>query len=106
MTHFLSVASERNIVVNIRHHCALAQLRDGSVGRADRGGGNVDAVQIIDADNVEFAKTFDNIGEVLSRDRGAVQALERDALHLVALLDQAAPEAEAAELIAPLHAKG
>src|SRR3546814_2403122 len=82
------VAAERNIVGDIRHHGELAQLSDGAVGRADRGAVNVNAVQIIDADNVEFAKTFDNIGEVLGRDRGAVQALERDALHLVALIGQ------------------
>src|SRR3546814_15795709 len=85
-TLFRSVAAERNIVGDIRHHGELAQLSDGAVGRADRGAVNVNAVQIIDADNVEFAKTFDNIGEVLGRDRGAVQALERDALHLVALI--------------------
>src|SRR3546814_9404942 len=67
---------------------------------------NVNAVQIIDADNVEFAKTFDNIGEVLGRDRGAVQALERDALHLVALIGQFEADADAAEIIAQLTAKG
>src|SRR3546814_8825795 len=67
---------------------------------------NVNAVQIIDADNVEFAKTFDNIGEVLGRDRGAVQALERDALHLVALIGQFEADAYAAEIIAQLTAKG
>src|SRR3546814_7784508 len=87
----------RNIVGDIRHHGELAQLSDGAVGRADRGAVNVNAVQIIDADNVEFAKTFDNIGEVLGRDRGAVQALERDALHLVALIGQFEADADAAE---------
>src|SRR3546814_1547700 len=76
------------------------------LGRADRGAVNVNAVQIIDADNVEFAKTFDNIGEVLGRDRGAVQALERDALHLVALIGQFEADADAAEIIAQLTAKG
>src|SRR3546814_13483960 len=84
----------------MRHHGALAQLSDGAVGRADRGAVNVNAVQIIDADNVDFAKTFANIGEVLGRERGAVQALERDALHLVALIVQFAPVAEDAEVIA------
>src|SRR3546814_14399241 len=63
-------------------------------------------VQIIDADNGEVAKTFDNIGEVLCRDRGAVQALERDALHLVALIGQFEADADAAEIIAQLTAKG
>src|SRR3546814_9598187 len=58
------------------------------------------------ADNVEFAKTFDNICEVLGRDRGAVQALERDALHLVALIGQFEADADAAEIIAQLTAKG
>src|SRR3546814_13262552 len=91
---------------DIRHHGELAQLSDGAVGRADRGAVNVNAVQIIDADNVEFAKTFDNIGEVLGRDRGAVQALERDALHLVALIGQFEADADAAEIIAQLTAKG
>src|SRR3546814_5456769 len=88
------------------YHGELAQLSDGAVGRADRGAVNVNAVQIIDADNVEFAKTFDNIGEVLGRDRGAVQALERDALHLVALIGQFEADADAAEIIAQLTAKG
>src|SRR3546814_2024213 len=50
--------------------------------------------------------TFDNIGEVLGRDRGAVQALERDALHLVALIGQFEADADAAEIIAQLTAKG
>src|SRR3546814_16116419 len=72
------VAAERNIVGDIRHHGELAQLSDGAVGRADSGAVNVNAVQIIDDDNVEFAKTFDNIGEVLGRDRGAVQALRSE----------------------------
>src|SRR3546814_2889282 len=53
-----------------------------------------------------FAKTFDNVGEVLGRDRGAVQALERDALHLVALIGQFEADADAAEIIAQLTAKG
>src|SRR3546814_11847698 len=56
--------------------------------------------------NVEFAKTFDNIGEVLGRDRGAVQALERDALHLVALIGQLEADADAAEIIAQPTPKG
>src|SRR3546814_2136495 len=70
------VCSSDLIVGDIRHHGELAQLSDGAVGRADRGAVNVNAVQIIDADNVEFAKTFDNIGEVLGRDRGAVRSEE------------------------------
>src|SRR3546814_12461048 len=74
--------------------------------RSDRGAVNVNAVQNIDAVNVEFAKTFDNIGEVLGRDRGAVQALERDALRLVALIGQFEADADAAEIIAQLTAKG
>src|SRR3546814_20558920 len=41
-----------------------------------------------------------------SRDRGAVQALERDALHLVALIGQFEADADAAEIIAQLTAKG
>src|SRR3546814_10732791 len=56
--------------------------------------------------NVEFAKTFDNIGEVLGRDRGADQALERDAIHLVALIGQLEADADAAEIIAHPTAKG
>src|SRR3546814_1545672 len=48
----------------------------------------------------------DLIGEVLGRDRGAVQALERDALHLVALIGQFEADADAAEIIAQLTAKG
>src|SRR3546814_5108525 len=71
----------RNIVGDIRHHGELAQLSDGAVGRADRGAVNVNAVQIIDADNVEFAKTFDNIGEVLGRDRGAEDLSDRSEEH-------------------------
>src|SRR3546814_13267245 len=43
---------------------------------------------------------------VLGRDRGAVQALERDALHLVALIGQFEADADAAEIIAQLTAKG
>src|SRR3546814_4597763 len=39
-------------------------------------------------------------------DRGAVQALERDALHLVALIGQFEADADAAETIAQLTAKG
>src|SRR3546814_3573352 len=42
----------------------------------------------------------------LGRDRGAVQALERDALHLVALIGQFEADADAAEIIAQLTAKG
>src|SRR3546814_18751166 len=44
--------------------------------------------------------------EVLGRDRGAVQALERDALHLGALIGQFEADADAAEIIAQLTAKG
>src|SRR3546814_10867255 len=61
---------------------------------------------LIRSDNVGCAKTFDNIGEVLGRYRGAVQALERDALHLVALIGQFEADADAAEIIAQLTAKG
>src|SRR3546814_9034423 len=43
---------------------------------------------------------------VRSRDRGAVQAHERDALHLVALIGQFEADADAAEIIAQLTAKG
>src|SRR3546814_17858616 len=50
--------------------------------------------------------TVDNIGRNLGRNRGAVQALEHRALHLVALIGQFEADAVAAEIIAPLTAIG